>query len=392
MEDLQDYTVGTDMTTEHPSDTEIQLHINRRKYYNFDIDAVDKQFSYVDDEDSEFIRGKADLLDKAFDSELLTMVADVRPGNWIGVNLRTLDVDGGAGDGADTSASITTAAAGGSITIDATGAVTENQVDGKYCRAGFYTDVLGLPIRLNSSTGYSTEWYRIIGITSTAAVTIENWDGNVQVSSSKDAPAGDVLYGMHGVNVQNADVYTTAENGWFIEIQAAIPTTLTATNVYNAVTDLKCVLDENECPDEDRHLIMPPAVQKLLGQASQLQPDIAMYYNQVVINGKVGRVAGFDVHMVSSSRFSTRASRFYALTAPGSEDWANVATGAVLRTTGYQFLACHKEFCSFAHKWAESRVVDSQLQFAKLYQGLNLYGFRVPPMRRKLGALLYATI
>jgi hypothetical protein len=34
--------------------------------------------------------------------------------------------------------------------------------------------------------------------------------------------------------------------------------------------------------------------------------------------------------------------------------------------------------------------VDAEVQFAKLYQALNLYGAKVPIIKRTSGALLYA--
>ena len=46
---------------------------------------------------------------------------------------------------------------------------------------------------------------------------------------------------------------------------------------------------------------------------------------------------------------------------------------------------------TFAYKWAESRIVDAENQFAKKYQGLHLWGAKVPGMRRKAGAILFGT-
>ena len=44
---------------------------------------------------------------------------------------------------------------------------------------------------------------------------------------------------------------------------------------------------------------------------------------------------------------------------------------------------------TYADKWAETRVVDAENQFAKKYQGLYLYGCKVPAYSRKLGAVLF---
>jgi hypothetical protein len=102
-----------------------------------------------------------------------------------------------------------------------------------------------------------------------------------------------------------------------------------------------------------------------------------MYYTDTVINGKVGRVAGFDLHVTSNDRFSTELSPIAGL---GSE---------YVQSVGYKIPAIHKSWCTWAHKWSESRVIDAQAQFAKLYQGLNLYGFKVLDGRRNSGAYIF---
>ena len=109
-----------------------------------------------------------------------------------------------------------------------------------------------------------------------------------------------------------------------------------------------------------------------------------MAYEGVVLNGKVGRVAGFDIHMAAGSRVSTRA-------AHGTSTGVGASTVVTAGAASYQVLANHISFCTFAYKWAESRVVDAENQFAKRYQGLHLFGALVPASRRKAGATLFCT-
>ena len=91
------------------------------------------------------------------------------------------------------------------------------------------------------------------------------------------------------------------------------------------------------------------------------------------------RFGGFTVHVAAGSRVSTRVGK-----SVGAAD--NVlSTGSI----GYQILANHTGFVTFADKWSESRVVDAENQFAKKYQGLFLYGALVPAYRRKYGAVLF---
>jgi hypothetical protein len=93
------------------------------------------------------------------------------------------------------------------------------------------------------------------------------------------------------------------------------------------------------------------------------------------------RVGAFDVHVAVGSRVSTRAGK------------STAAADNILTTgsTGYQIPALHTGMITYADKWSESRIVDAENQFAKKYQGLFLYGAKVPAYRRKYGAVLFGS-
>ena len=81
---LFNYSIGTDMSIEHPTDSEDQLIIDQKKYYNFDIDQVDRLFSYANDLDSTLIENASKVLEKAIDSRLLQIyIEDVKAGNRV---------------------------------------------------------------------------------------------------------------------------------------------------------------------------------------------------------------------------------------------------------------------------------------------------------------------
>lgn len=364
---LSDYAVGSDMSVQHPTDTESYLQIDQQKYYDFDIDKVDKAFTYVDDEDSTLIENAAKGLEKIIDQRLLDVyIEEVKAGNRVPKK----ETDGtwtfciGT---AGTSIAITTAASYGIATL--TGASGSNQPTAEMNY--FPIDCAGRGFRLMSDT-YNTPWYRISSRVSSTVIWFTNWDGG----TAGDFCSASYVKGMYG-----ADKYKPSGTaGWGGAIEGMKATQATSSNVYALVCELATALDNNDIPTENRHLTVPPWFKNLLVQASQLQPDIAMYHQDVVLNGKVGRVGGFDVHMVSDDRFSTDASSWGALHTEATK---------YFDTTGYKILANHTGFITFAHKFAESRVIDAQAQFSKLYQGLNLYGFKVLPMRRKCGAYLF---
>jgi len=327
----------------------------------------------------------------------LEKAGDVKAGNWVGIDLRVV----GSGTTNGTMASLATSATGGTITLQAndtigTGlaqAAMEHPQTGVSVFTGMTSADVGRPIRLTSGTAYATEWYKISGVTDSNTCTVVNWDG---ATSGSDIPTGDVLRGIRGgseyvsqalpletdIGYPLTGATASGAAGWGWQIQGAFGTTTTGSNVFDTVTDLAEKLNNNEIPDTDRHITVTPRIFKFMQQASELQPSgIEALYTSNIVNGKVARVGGFDVHMASNFRVSSRADH---ASASGTYATTTVSTGG----DSEQVLANHRSFCTFAYKWAESRVVDAEDRFSKKYQGLHLFGALVPALRRRAGALL----
>ncbi len=404
---LGDYTAGSDMSTQALTDTEDTLTVSQRKYYNFPIDRLEDLFIYADDMASALVDNASKALEQEVDKFVLGNAGEVKAGNWVGVNLRVA----GGGATAGTSVSIVTTATGATLTTmaddegatDTSGSSShgfENSEDGELYWTGFDAYDVGKPVRLTSGKTWATPWYLITAVTDSNVCSITNWDG--ATAGVGDIPTGDILRGLGGGSGDDERTYeqnrddkpievgtsTGVHSGWGWEFQAGAVTQITASNVYEAITLVAEKLDRNEIPDSDRHLTVPPQMMAILRQASELQPAIAMAYEGVVLNGRVGRVAGFDIHMASGARVSTRVGHTMALSSTQREGASFVGKAG---TTGFQILANHISFCTFANKWSETRTIDAEAQFAKKYQGLFLYGAKVPALRRSAGACLFAT-
>lgn len=396
--ELQDYAVGTDMAVQQIIDTNDQLVVEKRKAYNVSLDRLEDLFTYVNDIPDWLIMEQSKVLERTTDAYVLDKFGqEAKAGNWVGMNLLVL------GD-TQTQASLVTTTTGGTITVvfnqsaltDITnGETIENPLDGNNYWGGFQTTDLFKGIRLLSTRSFVTPWYRISGITNTVSVTITEWD---EATSGPDFEENYTLrgtFGGDGVNfpkngsgdqsfVGSGSTAGTAGYGW--EVQAAIATAATSASIYNQITILAQYLDENEVPSTDRHFTAPPSVITQLKQASQLQPTgIAELYLGTVVQGRVMRVGAFDVHEAAGARISVRAGRS---TSTGEGASAVLTTGA----TGYIMPANHIQCMTYADKWSESRVVDSINQFAKQYQGLYLFGAKVPKIRRKTAAVLFASV
>lgn len=387
---LSDYTVGSDMSSETIVDAEDQLVVEKRKYYNFSLDRLEDLFTYGGDIPENLLNDAAMVLERTIDTYVLDKMAqDVKAGNWVGVDLMVY----GSGQ---TMASIVTTATGGTVTISGyaqannqeIGAV-ENPRDGNLYFGGFETNDLFKGFRLRSTASFVTPWYRISGVTSSIAATLTEWDEAVSGSDFEEGHTLRGLFGGDGVNFPKygsgeASFLTYSGCGW--EIQSAIATAVTAATVYDQTTLLAEALDNNEVPSESRKVTVPPGVITMMKQASELQPSgIAEIYSGTVLNGRVMRMGGFEIHQAAGSRVSTRVGHSTATGALAPD--VSLTAGA----TGYLMPANHMGFITYADKWSESRVVDAENQFAKKYQGLFLFGAKVPRYRRKYASMLFGS-
>lgn len=384
---LGDYVVGSDMATETIVDMQEELVVEKRKYYNFPLDQVELMFSYGQDIPSKLTDNAALVLEKEVDRYNLENYIFAKAGSWIGMNLK---VDGSG----QTMASIVTTATGGTVTIagysqannQEIGAV-ENPVDGALYFGGFQSVDIGKGFRLRSTATFVSPWYRISDVTSSVVATLTEWD---TATGGSDFAEGDTLRGLFGGDGTNFPKYgdgnakltTMSGLGW--EIQAAIATTVSASTVYDAITELAECFNREEVPTENLKLSVPPTMITMLKQASELQPTgISEIYSGTVLNGRVGRMAGFEVLQAAGTRLSTRAGHSTATGALAPD--VALTTGA----TGWNVLANDPAFITYADKWSESRTKEQINQFATNYQGLYLYGSKVPLVRRKQGAVLF---
>lgn len=380
---LSDYVVGSDMASETIIDTEDQLVVEKRRYYNFSLDRLEQLFTYGGDIPANLIENSSKVLERDIDQYVLAKAGDAAVQNWIGLNLV---VAGNAG----TMASLVTTATGGTITLNGNFTagnfgVVENPLDGNNYMGGFEAFDIGKGIRLRSTSTNVSPWYKILSVTDSVTATVSEWDGGVAGSDFAEGSTLRGVFGGDGINFPkygtgDATYMTMSGLGW--EFNAAIATSASAAQIYEQITLLSEVLNIADVTDVDRKLTVPPQILTQLKQASELQPTgISEIYSGVVLNGRVMRFGGFEVHMAAGTRMSTRVGK-----SVGTLSDNVLATGSI----GWQILANHPGMITFADKWSESRVVDAENQFAKKYQGLFLFGAKVPAYRRKYGAVLFA--
>jgi hypothetical protein len=301
---LKNYT-GAAMSVDTPSESEGTLLVNQKKAYYFQIEDFAKFSSYVSNPESTLIQNAGKVLAETVDSFVLGFYGDVGSGNRVGTDYTTGTVE---------------------VTVT-TGAVTGSGTT-------FTAAMVGLGFK---ATGH-TSWYRIKTYSSATSIVIED---------DKDDETSAYTGGAIGAGAS----YT---------IEAATVLSVTTSTVYGKIVDLKTKLDQAKIPMSDRALVVPSVIGNLLLQSSALTPAVATAYENVVLKGMIGTVAGFKVYQ--------------------SEQVAGN------NTTGYFVLAMHKSWLTMAMAMTESGVEDFIGGFGQNFKGLWCYGAKVVDSRRRSAA------
>jgi len=244
---LTDYTAGADMSEETwLGDVEDDLVLDEKKYFNFEIDDLNKFEAYATDIDSNLVDDAAGILQQTIDSFVLEYGSKwVKAGHRIGSDaLRGSFVVHTGG------------AVVGSVDTDAAGSF-QLPDDGNIAGLGF-------------KIGANGTWYRISAFTDSTNVTITDWNGSTYSGS-------DNMAGIAYVEAYTALVVTTS-------------------NIYANIVKIATELNKDNIPTDNRWIVVHPDIGSDLRQASELIPAVAAAYEKVVENGLLGYISGMKVY------------------------------------------------------------------------------------------------
>lgn len=137
---------------------------------------------------------------------------------------------------------------------------------------------------------------------------------------------------------------------------AASPIKLTAADVINYFVDLQVKLDDENVPEQGRFVVIPPVVYGLIEKSDKFQYTEGNM-TQVVRNGQVGRLAGFDVIKANTVPKAKG-------TGSGNPDY-------------YKIIAGHSIATTFAEQINDVEGYRMEKRFADAVKGLHLYGAKV---------------
>ena len=139
---------------------------------------------------------------------------------------------------------------------------------------------------------------------------------------------------------------------------ASAPVALTAANVYENIVKLRTKLDKANVPTSGRTIAIPPDVYALLlNDTTHFALAQPVTKDDVVINGMVGRIAGFDVYMSNNIKTGT-----------GTDEG---------KTPYFEVTAQVADSCTFAEQIVKTEAYRMEKRFADGVKGLHVYGAKV---------------
>jgi hypothetical protein len=131
---------------------------------------------------------------------------------------------------------------------------------------------------------------------------------------------------------------------------SAAPVALTKASVLDYIFNCASILDEQDVPDADRWLVIPPAMSNIIKKSDIKDAYVTGDAKSVIRTGNIGMIDRF-----------------------------NVFVSNVLPTTDGKFIPIfgHKSAVSFASQLVKTEMVTREKQFGKVCRGLSVFGFGV---------------
>jgi hypothetical protein len=140
-------------------------------------------------------------------------------------------------------------------------------------------------------------------------------------------------------------------------IQAVSAIQVTDATVYNVFTKMKTMLNKKKIPAKGRFAVVNSDIAEVLLNSTKLTQAVESQVDQTIRNGKIGRVAGFDVYE--------------------SEQCAGDGV------TGVHCLFGHPLGITFAEALTENEIEEQLIgNFGKAHKGLWVYGAKVADVNR----------
>jgi hypothetical protein len=188
---------------------------------------------------------------------------------------------------------------------------------------------------------------------------VDDIDQAQAAGGTMEAAMQEAAYGLGEVADEYiAGLYSQVATANFYGTDASPKTISSATDVYNYLTRLKTILDENNVPRDGRWVVVPPFLEEYMLQDERFVKSFNANSEQRLLNGLVARAAGFDI--LQSNNVSHNGSGEI----PVTNDECRVLAG-------------HPIAITFAEQINQVEAYRPELRFADAAKGLHLYGAKV---------------
>lgn len=137
-------------------------------------------------------------------------------------------------------------------------------------------------------------------------------------------------------------------------------------NVFDLITRLSAVLDEQNIPEEGRWLLVPPLFRTKLAQSAQATALIQGSDSSLYRNGKFGQIDRWTLYVTNQLKVATE----------GTASLTYIMAG-------------HKSSLCFASQISKVENLMNPNDFGSLVRGLNVYGFKTIKPEAMAASVVY---
>jgi len=123
------------------------------------------------------------------------------------------------------------------------------------------------------------------------------------------------------------------------------------TAVVDLMVDLGTVLDEANCPEQDRFVVIPAKLAGLIKKSELKDASLTGDGTSIVRNGRLGMIDRFTVYVSHNLKVDTGGK--------------------------YNLIAGHKMGFTFASQMTNMETIRSETTFGDIIRGLQVYGYKV---------------
>jgi len=133
---------------------------------------------------------------------------------------------------------------------------------------------------------------------------------------------------------------------------------VTSSNIVQKLVEMGQVLDEQNCPEEGRWVVLPAWACALIKQSDLKDASLSGDGSSILRNGRVGMIDRFTIYM--SNQVDTISN-----------------AGSASAETVYMMPFGHKSAITFASQLVENEVIPNPDDFGQLMRGLQVYGRKI---------------